>query len=170
MKNLLIIAILIFAMSLATAQETKKKSRKELRAEKNAILMEETTNLVESKNFVFKARSANPMGARSVNLTTEYDVTIQNDSVYSYLPYYGRAYSVAYGGESPMNFQLPFSDYSMEKTKKGYNVKFTVKKGTDRINFSFQIMETGSTTLQVNSTNRQAISYFGNIEKKEGKK
>ncbi len=166
----LIVAVLAFSFAfIANAQDTEKKSRKEIKAEKNAKLLEETTKLVESKNFVFKARTANPMGARSVNLTTEYDVTIQNDSVYCYLPYYGRAYSAAYGGESPMNFQLPVNDYSMEKTKKGYDVKFTVKRGTDRIDFSFRIMETGSTTLQVNSTNRQSIAYFGNIEKKEAR-
>ena len=164
----LILTVIVFSLAfLVCAQDKEKKSRKEIKAEKNAKLIEETTKLVESKNFVFKARSANPMGARSVNLTTDYDVHIQNDSVYCYLPYYGRAYTAAYGGESPMNFQLPLTDYSSEKTKKGYNVKFTVKNGTDRINFSFQIMETGSTTLQVNSTNRQAISYFGSIEKKE---
>lgn len=171
MKKILLLLLIISTATFLNAQEAKKKSKKEKRAEKNAQLVVETTKLVESKNFVFKARTANPMGGRSVNLTTDYGVKVLNDSVYSYMPYYGRAYNAAYGSmDSPMTFDLPILDYSMEETKKGYRVKFGVKNASDRVDFSFQIMETGSTTLSVNSTNRQAITYNGNIEKIEEKK
>lgn len=170
MKNAILFVVLIFSVTTVFGQDTEKKSRKEKKAEKEAALIEQTKNLVESKNFVFVPRTANPMGGRSVTLTTDFELTLTNDSVNSYLPYYGRAYSAAYGGESPMNFNLPTIDYSSEKTKKGYEVKFSVKNANDRINLTFQIMETGSTTLQVNSTNRQGISYFGVLEKKPEKK
>ncbi len=167
MKKILLLLIIVSTTTLLNAQETKK-SKKEKKAEKNAQLVEETSKLVESKNFIFKARTANPMGGRTVNLTTEYGVKVMADSVYSYMPYFGRAYNAAYGSmDSPMTFETPIVDYSSEETKKGYRVKFTAKIATDRIDFSFQIMETGNTTLSVNSTNRQAITYYGNIEKIE---
>ena len=166
MKNLIIMVLLLISVSNLNAQETEKKSKKELKAEKEAKKIEEIKALVESKTFVFDARNANPMGGRTVTLTSEYDVKVTNDSIYSYLPYYGVAYTASYGGsDSPMNFKQPFETCDMEKTKKGYLVKVKVKNGNDMLDFSFHISETGTTTLSVSSVNRQAISYYGDLVK-----
>jgi hypothetical protein len=170
MKKVLIIAFFIISIVTLNAQEAEKKSKKELKAEKEAKQIEETKALVESKTFVFDARNANPMKGRSITLTSEYDVKITKDSIYSYLPYYGVAYSASYGGtDSPMIFDKPFETCDMEKTKKGYEVKVTVKNGNDKLDFSFYISETGSTNLSVSSTNRQSISYYGDIVKDKQK-
>ena len=170
MKKLLIISLLIISIVTAYSQETEKKSKKELKAEKNAKQIEETKALVESKTFVFDARNVNPMNGNSMFLTSEYDVNITSDSIFSYLPYYGVAYSASYGGtDSPMIFNKPFETFNIEKIKKGYLVKVTVKNGSDRLVFSFFISETGSTTLSLSSTNRQSITYYGDIVKTEEK-
>jgi hypothetical protein len=68
-----------------------------------------------------------------------------------------------------MIFKQPFETCDMEKTKKGYLVKVKVKNGNDRLDFSFHISETGTTTLSVSSVNRQAISYYGDIVKTDEK-
>lgn len=170
MKSFMITAFLVFAFLQVNAQETVKKSKKELKAEKEAKQIEETKAIVESKMFVFDARNVNPMKGRSITLTSEYDVKVTKDSIYSYLPYYGVAYSASYGGtDSPMIFDKPFETCNIEKTKKGFEVNVTVKNGNDRLDFSFYIFETGSATLSVSSTNRQAISYYGNVVKDKEK-
>jgi len=156
---------------LVNAQQTDNKSKKELRAEKKAKQIEEIKALVNSKTFVFDATTVNPMKGRTRNLTTDYDVKITKDSIYSYLPYFGVAYTASYGGiDSPMIFEKPFETYDMENTKNGYNVTVSVKNGNDRLEFNFYISETGSTSLNVSSVNRQSISYNGNLEKIETKK
>jgi hypothetical protein len=112
----------------------------------------------------------NPMRGRTVNLTTDYDVKITQDSIYSYLPFFGVAYSVNYGSmDSPMIFSEPFETIDFENTKNGYLVKVAVKNMNDRLEYSFHISVTGSTNLNVSSLNRQSISYNGNIEKIEEK-
>ena len=172
MKNLLIISILIFSVFTINAQE--KKSKKEIKEEKKAQQKEEVKSIVESKTFVFKANNANPMRGRTVNLTSDYDVRITQDSIFSYLPFFGVAYSVNYGGtDSPMIFNNAFETCDFETTKNGYLVKVSVKNESDRLEYSFHISVTGSTSLNVSSLNRQSISYNGNIEKikvKEEKK
>jgi hypothetical protein len=169
MKNLLIISILIFSVFTINAQE--KKSKKELKAEKKAQQREEIKIIVESKTFVFKANTANPMRGRTVNLTSDYDVKITRDSIFSYLPFFGVAYSASYGGtDSPMIFNHPFETIDFETTKNGYLAKVSVKNGNDRLEYSFHISVTGSTSLNVSSLNRQSISYNGNIEKIKEKK
>jgi len=157
---------MFFSFFVVTAQETPKKSKKEIKAEKKKQQMQEVIEIVESKNFVFNARNANPMSARSINLTTGYDVKITSDSIYSYLPYFGVSHSAVYGGtESPMIFSQPFESITSEDVKNGYLIKVAVKNGSDRLDFSFNISVTGSTSLTVSSMNRQAISYFGEVVK-----
>lgn len=166
MRIKIFLGLFILSIIAVQVQGQEKKSKKELRAEKKAQQIEETKAMVNSGTFVFKATNANPMKGATINLTTEYDVKVTKDSIYSYLPYYGVAYTASYGGtDSPMVFDSPIGSYSMEETKKGYRIKVKAKNGNDSLEFSFSIMETGSTTLNVISVNRQTISYFGNLEK-----
>ena len=113
----------------------------------------------------------NPMRGRTVHVTSDYDVRIQNDSIFSYLPFFGRAYSVDYGGtESPMIFEQPIEAFISTENKNGYSIEVHVRNRNDMLDFSFHVTESGSTTLTVNSVNRQSISYFGQLEKVSDKK
>jgi hypothetical protein len=169
MKKLVILLVILISVSAVQAQETAKKSKKELKAEKKAQQMAEVKAIVESKNFVFDARTANPMKGRTVNLTTDYNMKIRNDSVYSYLPYYGVAHNASsFGGsDSPMNFNSTVEEYSSELTKSGYMVKFKTRNGSDLLSCTLHVSETGSSTLSVSSMNRQSISYFGDLRKEK---
>ncbi len=168
MKNTIIILVLVLALNNGYAQESTKKSRRELKAEKISQQKEAVKKLVEGKSFVFDARTATSPTAGTINITYPYNVKLNKDSIYSYLPYYGRAYSAEYGStESPMVFDLPIQELTIEKkAKKGYQVEVKVKKEMDIINFIFSISETGTTTLTVNSSNRQVITYYGNLAEK----
>ena len=44
------------------------------------------------------------MKGRSRALTSDYSIEIRNDSVFSYLPYFGVAYNVPYGGGKGLIF------------------------------------------------------------------
>ncbi len=163
MRTILVIWILIFSVITINAQE--KKSKKEIKAEKKAQQIEEIKKIAESKTFVFKANNVNPMRGRTINLTSDYDVRITQDSIFSYLPFFGVAYSVNYGGtDSPMIFNRPFETCNFETTRNGYLVNVSVKNNNDRLEFSFHISVTGSTNLNVSSLNRQSISYNGFLE------
>lgn len=171
MKNIIVLTLLIFAVTVANAQESKKKSKKEKRAEREAMRIEQTKTVLENKAYLFVATQALPSGARSVNLTSSYDAKIENDTIICYLPFYGRAHTASFGGgDSPMDFTQPIENYNFEKTKKGYQIKFDVKNKTDRLNFTLQIAESGSTSLNVTSSNRSSMSYYGDIEKIEEEK
>lgn len=168
MKKLVILVVLVLAVVTVHAQESKKQSKKEKRAEKEAKQIEQTTSLLESKNYAFRATQALPSSGRSVNLDGSFSLRVKNDMVNCYLPFYGRAYSGGYGGgEGPFNFSLPMKNYNLEKVKKGYEVKFDVENKNDRIKFHLKVGNTGSSSLIVTSTNRQSISYHGNLEKNE---
>lgn len=164
MKNLVLIAILMLSVVATNAQE-EKKSRKEKKAEREAKLVEQTKKLVAANAWHFDATNMLPSKGRSRSLTTSYSVVLKDDKVDSYLPYMGVAYSASYGGtDSPMIFEAPIEKYSVEDGKKGgYIIKFTAKNKNDVINYIFNVSSNGSTSLSVNSTNRQHISYHGDL-------
>ena len=69
-----------------------------------------TQQIVESKNYIFKAESVNPQRGRFRYLTSaEYDLVVTSDTVIAYLPYFGRAYSAPINpseGESNLHLQI----------------------------------------------------------------
>lgn len=164
MKNLILIAFLIFSVVAVNAEE-KKKTRKEKKAEKEAKLAEQTKKLVEENTWQFEATQMLPAKGKSRSLTTPYSVVLKDDKVDSYLPYFGTAYSAGYGGtDSPMIFEAPIEDYSGSEAKKGgYIIKFKAKNKNDVVEYTFNVSSNGSASLNVNSTNRQHISYRGNL-------
>src|SRR5436853_6656541 len=50
-------------------------------------------HIIESKTYTFIAQTAQPTAGRLRELTTTYQLDVNNDSVNADLPYFGRAYS-----------------------------------------------------------------------------
>lgn len=127
------------------------------------------TSLIESKRYVFVAQSANPVGGRFRQLTSnEYDVRVTPDSVISYLPYFGRAYTAPI---DPSNTGIRFTSTKFEyretiRKKGGWNILIEPKDAQDVRQLTLIISENGTASLQVNSNNRQSISYNGRIQAK----
>ena len=165
MKRIILTTFLAFSFLISVNAQEQQKTRKERRAEKQEERMEKVKNLLESREYLFNATHAMPMGGGSIYLNYSYDVEIKNDTVTSYLPFYGEAYRLEYGGrDAAFDFTEPAEEYTFEKEKNGYKVEFDINKGMDRLNYNFHISELGYATLNVISTNRQAISYYGRIE------
>lgn len=124
--------------------------------------------LIEHGEYSLEIDRAFPMGGRSVNLTSSYGIEIKGDSVYSHLPYYGRAYSVPYGGGNGLQFEKPVTDYKVEYDKDGKaTIKFATRSDDDRYEFRIQIYSNGTATVFVQPTNKQSITYHGEIRLKE---
>ncbi|MFN2337257.1 MAG: DUF4251 domain-containing protein, partial [Bacteroidales bacterium] len=113
-----------------------------------------------------------PSSGRSRNLTSSYRVIVKESEVDSYLPYFGRAYRAEYGSTaSPLSFRGKISDLRVENREKGgWVISFKTENKNDRLDFTFHITETGSSTLRVNSTNRQFISYHGDLSEPDSRK
>ena len=108
------------------------------------------------------------MKGGSKHLTSDYSLEIRNDSVYSYLPYFGVAYNVPYGGGKGLNFSAPLSEYTSAYNKKG-NAKITleVRNEEDNYLYNITIYPNGSSNIQVTPTNRQSISFSGEMDLKK---
>jgi len=170
MKNVVLLLVILFSAFVVNAQEAEKKSRKELKAEREALQVELTQKMIESKRFEFIPDRAYTARGKSVSITS-YSVELKGDTIVSYLPFYGRAYVADYGStSSPFNFTSTIDSYKEPDVKKGHQIELEVKQGSDNLTYRFLIFENGSTSLDINSTNRQTMSYSGRIEEIKKKK
>ena len=140
-----------------------KKEREEQKAK-------EMKEMIENGRFTIEVDRALPMGGRTVHLTTPYSLEMRGDSAISYLPYFGRAYSLPYGGGDGMRFEESITDYQCSFNKKGTaQIQFRTRSDDDTFAFSVQVFSNGSATINVTPVNKQNITFYGELalEKKE---
>lgn len=154
MKNFILTALFFASFSCTTSQDAAK--------------VEATSGLVESQDYIFTAEYAYPMTGRSIYLNSDYTFAISKDSLISYLPYFGRAYVAPINPtEGGIQFKSKEFDYSLTKNKSGWDVIIKTKDVQRRYQISLNIGTTGNATLNVNSPDRQNISFSGYIEKRK---
>lgn len=163
----LIFLLFLLSFSLAGLAQKGEISRKEIRRQKEAQKAELVQSVLSSKTFIFIATHALPLGGSSIFLTSSHDMKIKNDSAFVYLPYFGVAYQVEYGGNGGFEFNEPVLDYQSELTKNGTGIRFEVKTKRDFFKFRLTVSDLGYATLQVTSNNRQPIQFFGTIDEEE---
>lgn len=165
-KFLFVLAVATLVTTVVFAQEeTSRRDKRRAREKEHAELIRQ---LVESRNLEFIAQFAHPMGGSSISLTSQYSLDIRNDSVTSYLPFFGVAYSAEYGNtEGGIKFSQKANKMEWLTSAKGYTVKTEVKTTKDVYYLVLQITQAGYATLNVNSNNRQAIYFTGIILKPE---
>ena len=135
------------------------------RPQKKEQKKEAVKKLIASENYKIDVRTAMPMRGRSIPLTSPYSLEIRNDSVISYLPYFGRAYSIPYGGGDGLDFKAPLKEYDMKMDKKGNAViEFVARNPEDRYEFRAKVYTNGEASINVNMQNRQSISFQGELE------
>lgn len=122
-------------------------------------------SLIESKNYVFQAQTAQPLGGRAIQLTSEYDLRVLGDSVVAFLPYFGRAFSApADLAGSGINFtSTNFGYTTTQRRRGGWIISIKPQDANDIRELTLSISSSGMSTLQVISNNRQSISFNGQI-------
>lgn len=156
------IFLFIFLVGVQTSfsQKTTSKERKEQKAA-------EIKQLVESGDFVFIARFANPMSGPKIDLTSVYDLKFKVDSVEAWLPYYGRAYQAPYAdrdGGIKFNAKVDQIETTFSERKKSYQINFEVKDQRDTYKMNLLVGLGGYGNLNVNMNHRQSISFSGIVE------
>jgi hypothetical protein len=150
MKYIITACLLLSLATIVQAQEKKEPN---------------TQEMVESKNYIFKAESVNPPRGRVRYLTPEYDLVVTGDTVIAYLPYFGRAYSAPFSpSEGGIKFTSADFEYTVEKKKKrSWEILIKPKDNRDIQALYLTIFDNKKATLRVNSVNRESISYSGYI-------
>lgn len=158
-KRIVILMTFIFAGLCTLSAQSKKEKKEEV---EKAV-----KELVESENYKIIVNTAYPRRGRMIPLTSLYSVEVRNDSVFSQLPYFGRAYSIPYGGGNGLMFEAPITRYLMKTNKRGAaKVDFSARSREDYFKYRITVYSNGSASIDVTMQNRESISFSGEVEVK----
>lgn len=156
-KCIILLMLLIIGTGVCPLQAQNRKEKKE---QKEQAVKE----LIESENYRIDVSTAYPRRGHMIPLTSVYSVIVRNDSVFSQLPYFGRAYSIPYGGGQGLMFKAPIDKYNMVMGKRGAaKINFTARNSEDQFKFRITIYSNGSSSIDVNMQNRESISFSGDL-------
>jgi len=158
--NKLGLFVIVVVFSLSGFQPVDKKTRK-------AIEQLEMSQLIELGRYRFIARSANSDLGSFNNLSSSYDLVIDSLHVKAFLPYYGRAYSVPYGGTGGVKFDLIAKQIktSWNERRKLYTITTELIDNQDSYSIQLTTGLDGYADLKIDFRNRKWISYHGTIER-----
>ena len=149
----LLLTLLLLAVA-GRAQVKKGRATREAEVEKQ----------LSERKFQVNARYAYPMGGQTVMLNYPYSLRLSGDSVFAYLPYYGRAYSLPYGGGEGLNFAGKATGYKQTQKKGRYDISFSVQTEEDCYAFQLSVFRTGDASLSVSMNRKQSISFAGGLD------
>jgi hypothetical protein len=158
-SSILPLALLILILTGCSASSSTAKK------EQQAARYEQTSALIENGNYQFTARSANPSGARTIQITSTYTFEVKEGIYKAYLPYFGRSHTASYGGDGGVEFEGEPANLSITKDDKKMtvSVKFQIKNNDETYDCIFVVTGGGNGTLTVNSSKRTAVSYNGSV-------
>ena len=162
-KITFITLMMIFILGPCFAQQNSRKAHRE-----NAKMerVRQTKILINSREFVFTATRALPLGGGSIDLTTNPNyLKFHSDKIESYMPFFGRAYNVDYGGDGGIKFEGKPEEFKITTRGKGYELTAIVSAKLDSYQLNLFVTPEGSATLMITSNNRNPISYYGEINK-----
>ena len=166
-KKFMIVSIAILSfVQIVTAQST----RKERQAAKTTAVKK----MIDDGNYVFDANLANPLRGGTRQLTSGYDLRVAKDTIVAFLPYFGQAFVAPTNpSEGGIKFTWTKFDYSLKQLKNG-SWEVTIKpkannmtEMTDVQQLRLSVTSAGYASLNVISSNRDPISFDGEIVGKE---
>lgn len=136
---------------------------------KKAVALNENDikNVIDSSQFTFIAERMVPLRGPSKVLTSYYDVMVKKDTLRSFLPYFGRSYQAEIGRtKSPLEFDSHNFTYKVDQKNPDQWQVFINPKDVQEIQqLLFTVFNNGTATLNIVSTNRDAISFYGHIQR-----
>jgi hypothetical protein len=121
-------------------------------------------NALQSRHYTVDVQMMYPNRGVGRNVTSNYSLEVKGDTLVSYLPYFGRAYSVPYGGGKALNFTAPIKRYQSAKGSKGRTlVDLVIDNEEDVITYHIEVFDNGQTTIDVIAREREPISYSGEL-------
>ena len=118
-----------------------------------------------NKEYVINANMMLPTSGPGKVLSSPYSIKVSGDRITSHLPYFGKAYSLPYGGGEGLIFEGTMTGYEVKYGRQGEaKINFSVRTDEDLYKFNLTIFPNGSSTISIHTNNKQSISFNGDAE------
>ena len=160
MKKLLLIAAVLLVAGCGSLKQNAEQKRAE--QERVAALVGER---LDARRYRIYIDYMMPLRGRGKAITDSYCLTVDGNKVDSYLPYFGTAYSVPYGGGKGLVFEDEIDSYVEDFSRADRRIiQFSTNNGEDVLVYTLTVFDTGTADIHVNCRNRDDISYRGSLD------
>ena len=118
---------------------------------------------IETGEFTIDIDRMYPLRGTS-KMVNNYSIKVKDNVLISYLPFIGQAWRVPYGGGHALNFSAPVLNYTATTGKDGYEIRIFVRTDEDEHLYRLTVFDNGRASLDVQSQNRDRISYTGQMD------
>ena len=140
----------------------------EEKAAKEARERQQVAKNINDRHFTIAVDYMQPLRGPMKRLTSPYALSLRGDTLISYLPYFGRAYHVPYGGGKGLNFTTLTSDYQAVRGKHGgYLLSIKARTEEDEFVYDIEVFANGSASITVNARERETIRFTGVMDLEE---
>ena len=156
---LLAVVLTVSSCGILSGETREEKAAREAREAKMVV------DNLRSGNFRINIDRMYPVRGTPKTVSA-YSITVKDDGAIldSHLPYIGQAWRVPYGGGHALNFDAPILNYTVLQSRKdGYEVRIFVKTDEDEHLYLLTVFENGRASLDVQSGNRERISFTGDM-------
>jgi hypothetical protein len=167
MKTTILMTAIFMVFGLASGYaKIQEKDKKAIKEEKRLELQKQVEEIILSKQFVFVATRALPMGGSSIFLTQNSNyLKFAPISIDSYMPFFGNVYSPDYNVDPGVKFEGKPQEFMIKKLEKdkGYDIRAKVSIPKDTYDIFMHVSLDGTANLTISSYRRSSISYMGTI-------
>ncbi|CAM4367240.1 DUF4251 domain-containing protein [Gillisia limnaea] len=126
------------------------------------------SELVNNREFEIENEWLTPLGGPAINLIGNPNyIRFEGDSVDVFLPYYGVRHSGGgYGTNGGIKYKGPAKNLNISKdpAKNSILLNFEGNDGNENLEFFITLFQGGSATTSVSSSQRESISYRGDVK------
>lgn len=126
----------------------------------------QVAHALNARDYKIRVRTAYPARGASIPVTPDFYLAVRGDSIDSYLPFFGRAWSpLPYGISKGLNFEGRIRDYNIKQVKKNMaRIRFVVKNEEDLYKYQIEVYDDGGSTIDVQPQKRERMRYDGEME------
>ncbi|MCR4764937.1 MAG: DUF4251 domain-containing protein [Bacteroidaceae bacterium] len=158
-KMMLVVSIVMASLIVSCSTMTTAE-----REAKNAKRAQYVAKVLDNRHYKIDVSMMNSAMAGSTIMTSDWSLAVRGDTLFSYLPYVGRAYEASYGTTKGLNFTAPILSYQDNGFVKGKRViLLSAKSDEDTFQYRLEILDNGSTSINVIARKRENINFSGDI-------
>lgn len=121
--------------------------------------------LVESRDYTIDVDMMSTSRGRPVTLSHPWNISVKGDSIYSYLPYMGEAYTPVIGRQDGLNFDGRLNDYVEKEGKRGsIEIEFWARTFEDRYDYRVTVFPGGASYIWVTPDRKSTVSFDGRLK------
>jgi len=138
------------------------------REAKKAERAKYVAKVLDKRHYQIDVNVMFPRRGGSMVVTSNWSLEVKGDTLVSYLPYFGVSHEAVIGTQQGLNFTAPIKSYTDSGFIKGKRtIRLKADSEEDQLEFQLEVMDTGSSYIDVISRKRDGIGFSGDISEAE---